>query len=638
VLNIMYKSLSVINRPVHLLLRYKVDTIGALVGILLGIVITCLNLIYSNAYMITVGPVLTVACLVYLLIHHRLPLALSRFRLGRRFYVIVSTIFWISFAVSIYCLYSETLHRPLGYFILTSLAASMIAIQIICYHQKMTTYLILFEIILVSLSVSASAYWVFPSLTGIDTWIHMEHIKEFVEYGGIPDVWPGYGIYYYSFPITHLNAANILLVSDVNYKLAMFLGISVPTIISSLFVFLIARSLASVRVGLLAMLIFSISSYFLNFSMQPCANSIGIAFFLIITYLLIKHRNRITVSFAFLLLLLMAVLVITHTVSAFVMFTFMMSFLLGIYIYQFIKKERATSEKSAVTPALVVLFGIMMLSYWVYVAYVGDEPFFNKVVGELYQESTTEFGFGHYELPGMSQQGQIVNIIGFLVLLFFGVLGCLLWLRRDQIEKTKIGVIVALIALLGMPLVLAAFGIEAIVPDRWFVFSFVVLAVVAALAMLTVSSQFGSRWLGCILLVCVVFFSTFFMISNKISNVDSPVYTRELIRRLVYTNAELAVGEKAVEVYDGTIITDLDYGLTVIRTYLGRNHSVAVDYRMLDEEQVNRGMVLWREVMAERPVRVPPDILVLGNDFQQSLDCSHCLVYSNGDGNAYLPK
>ena len=59
---------------------------------------------------------------------------------------------------------------------------------------------------------------------------------------------------------------------------------------------------------------------------------------------------------------------------------------------------------------------------------------------------------------------------------------------------------------------------------------------------------------------------------------------------------------------------------------------------MLDEEQVNRGMVLWREVMAERPVRVPPDIVVLGNNFQQSLDYSHRLVYANGDGNAYLPK
>lgn len=643
----MNKPPGVVNKPIRLWSRNRVDTIGAVVGMLLGIVITCLNLVYFNAYMITVGPVLTVACLLYLLLHHRLSLAQSRLEASKRFLVIVSTIFWISFAFSIWSLHIEMLHRPLIYFILTAIAASMIATQILYCRQRRTTYLILFEIFLVSLSVSASAYWVFPSPPGIDAWIHREYIRVFVEHGGIPDMPVGEAEYYFSFPIAHFSAVAAKLVGGIGYKAAMFFGMSLPTIMSSLFVFLIARGLASTRVGLLAMLMFSLGSYFLVYAIAPTPSGIGFALFVMIVYLLTRYGGYIRVSFAFLLLMLMIVLVLTHTVSAFVMFTFMLSFLIGIYVYRFLNKERAASEVSAVTPALVGMFGIMMLSYWIYVAYVGDEPFFNKVVNELYYESVTEVGFGKHELLSMSQPGQVVNIIGFLILLFFGVLGCLLWLCRDQLGKTKIGVIATLIVLLGMPLGLAAFGIEAVVPDRWFAFSFVVLAVVAALAMLTVSSQFSSRWLGNMLLVCVVFVGTFFMISNKISNWDSPVYTPELNRRLVYTNAEQALGEKVMDVYDGTIITDLDYGISVIQTYIAGKWSAVtrptgryyvMEYGMSDEEKLNSGIVLWRDVMVERPVRVPPVTVVLGNDFQRALDRSHRLVYANSDGKAYLAR
>ena len=42
------------------------DGIFAVVGFALGLFITSLNLIYSNNYLITLGPLLAIACLLYL--------------------------------------------------------------------------------------------------------------------------------------------------------------------------------------------------------------------------------------------------------------------------------------------------------------------------------------------------------------------------------------------------------------------------------------------------------------------------------------------------------------------------------------------------------------------------------------------
>lgn len=619
--------------------RDRIDVIAAVAGLLTGIIISFLNLVYSNAYTITVGPLLAIACLLYLLFRRKLLIDLPNADTGSRVFLTASIIFWISFAISTCCLNVESLHRPLAYFIMIAVAASVVAIQIIYCRGKSTAYLILFEILLISLSVSASAYWVFPSIPGIDTWGHSEYVRSFVENGGIPgvdDLPQGIGSYYLYFPIAHLNSAVIKLVGGVDYKAALFLGISLPLMLASIFVFLIARSMTSTRVGLLAMLMFGLSTYFIGFGIQPVANSLGLALFLVITYLLLRYRGRMGVSFVFIFLLLLAMLIVTHTVSAFIMFSFLLAFLIGIYIYRLLYRERSASGADAITPVLVGFFGVFMLSYWIYMAYLGDESFFDIVVGALFKEAFAEAGFGHYELPYLSGTGQVVNILGFMLLLFFGVLGCLIWLSRKCPGRTQIGLIAALIVILGMPLGLAAFGIEAFVPDRWFAFSYAILAVVAALAIFTVSSQFRYRWLGRMLLIGVVFVSVFFMISNKITNVDSPIYASELTRRLVYTDAELALGEKVVEVYDGTVVTDLDYGLAIIHTYLQRVSDL--DFRIYDEEQLDSGIVLWREVMTERPVRSPPAIAILGDSLKNSLEGSHHLVYSNSDSKAYLTK
>jgi len=120
-----------------------------------------------------------------------------------------------------------------------------------------------------------------------------------------------------------------------------------------------------------------------------------------------------------------------------------------------------------------------------------------------------------------------------------------------------------------------------------------------------------------------------------VSNIDSPIYAPELNQRMVYTSSEMAVATTVTEVYDGTIITDLQYGGRILGTYLGRGD---VSSNMLSKEILNSGLVIWRDVMAERPVQAPHEHVVLGEAFEQRLESSHSLIYTNNTSRAFLAR
>jgi uncharacterized membrane protein YfcA len=97
------------SKKLHLLWsRDKIDVIVALVGVLAGVVISCMNLIYSNAYLITMGPMLIIACLVYLVFRRKLLTPASDPQASHSLILIINIIFWLSLAGSIYSLNTDS--------------------------------------------------------------------------------------------------------------------------------------------------------------------------------------------------------------------------------------------------------------------------------------------------------------------------------------------------------------------------------------------------------------------------------------------------------------------------------------------------------------------------------------------------
>ena len=129
------------------------------------------------------------------------------------------------------------------------------------------------------------------------------------------------------------------------------------------------------------------------------------------------------------------------------------------------------------------------------------------------------------------------------------------------------------------------------------------------------------------------------MITNSVSDTDSPVYAAYLNERLVYTESEMAAGE-IMEVYDGRIVTDGRYGG---RLRLLSQGEKSISNKMLDEGELNRSLVIWRDVLSERPAAIytlakGTHLTVLGKSYKQKLENSHNLIYSNKDTKVFLAK
>ncbi len=148
----------------------------------------------QHEYLITLGSVLVATCLFYLVFRKKLQMADGDTHPAgnnQSHIIIVNIIFLLVFTVSIYTLHTEALHRPLSYFLLTSVACAIIAVEIVLYSgSKAQIYSILGKIFLIALSLRGGEYFGFAGIIGIDPWVHQEIIRDLVSLGHVPQVLP----------------------------------------------------------------------------------------------------------------------------------------------------------------------------------------------------------------------------------------------------------------------------------------------------------------------------------------------------------------------------------------------------------------------------------------------------------------
>jgi len=618
------------------ILQNQLDKVASVAGIILGIIISLVNLIYSNEYLITIGPMLIVVCGYYLFFGYKSKTISPALGAGQNLMKISSIIFWLCLTASIFVLRTSAVNRPLMYFILTSVAASMIALQILYLKgKKSDEYLILFEIILVSFSVAVSALWVLPSIVGVDPWGHLLYIEDFVNSGHIESARES--MYYLYYPITHLNVVSLKLITALGYKEAMFLGIGLPLILSTVFVYLIGCNVANAKVGLLATLLINTADVHLQFGIQLMPTSFGIMLFTIIFYLIIHNKGGQDVKYRIFALVLLLLLVVTHNMSSFVMFLFILCLLIGNYAYNIFYKKQPNGNIGMVTPVLLMFFLMVMLSYWMYAGYREGLGFLEAVVRGFF--SSVEQSAGFLDRPAAPTAeygywGPILHIAGFIIIYLFGTVGVLSWLSRQHLNKLRFSLIAAVVLTTAFALVFPVFGIRNIMPYRWYAFIYVPLSIIASIGILLIVQNLSRFSLRNIALVLIVSILSFFMITNKFSNTDSPVYASELTQRLAYTESEIAAGGRIIDIYDGPKVVDERYG-SVIHRYF--NKRVFATSAFLDSDTTNNSLVIWREVMAERPVSVKGRDIVLGTAYEQQLELSHNLIYDNQAVKAFMP-
>ena len=616
-------------------LRNGLDIYVSYAGIILAIIIMLLNIAVDNEYTLTLGPILFFTCVFYLKYRNKKYNEACLYLYYNKRYTVyfLACLFWIFFSISLFVLQNNVLHRPLIYFIIISIAASLIAIQILLLNkiQKNYVILIIIEILALSINIRAGAYWAFPYLPGSDPWVHLEYIKSFIQSAHIPNSMPEtIQPYYLRFPIMHLLLALIKLLINLNYKAVLFLSVSVPLAISTVFIYLLGSKLFNTRIGLLAMLLLNISDHHICWSYHVMATSIGLILVSIILYLIYKKEKNNNVIITIITLLLSFILILTHTLSSFVLLIFLLSYSLRDPIYYYINKKKNFIKIESNN--LLIVFGVTLLAYWLYSGsiYASGANFLEHAISFLYINILNHAGFLQLPTSLKIQKPMldlIFTIIGFLIMVLFGIIGCLRCLSKTIINKTLIWIVISILIIFSLIFGTTLFGLNNIVPYRWFAFVYLFLSLTAALGFVMVIYR-KSIIKTSVFAFIVIFIFSFFMTSNKLTNMDSPFYAQSVNQKLVYTDSEVATGAWVKNYYNGTISSDFHYKRCILLLHLNfyQVSTLGVDYP-------DTGMVIWRKVLRNRPIE-PGDVLGMG--FERSLNDERNLVYENGTSSALL--
>jgi len=498
------------------------------------------------------GITLSLACVAYLLVSKRLPGALPsfKFQIGRRGYLLLNIAFFVMFSYSVFTvsLYTESYHRPVEYFIATSLLVALLAVEIVALPKgKSYTYFTLAKIILIGLSLQWMPQAMFPSLTGVDVFGHSRAVSEILSQGHIPSGYP-----YAKLPVMPLTLSMTSLVTGLGYKLSGILSIGALYLAVPAFIFLIARNLFDNRIALLSALMVVITDWYTHNSFGPIPNTMGIALVIFLAYM--SFQKRQTITFISAILFLMVVLIMTHTIASFTLALVLVFIWLGLQLY-----HRFYHPKGQLSDVILpILFIVIMFSYWMYISghitHVGDTI---KVAFGL--EERMGYPTVVYYLSAVDYREILLNRSGLLLFYFLAIIGILAmlsrWLRTPQrFCFVSVVAVISLVALLGGPLQLSR-----LLPDRFLAYSEIFLSLPAAVGLVFLFDAVRRRRWKLPVLIIIVLALSFLIITSPIGNKDSPIYSQNTAYRTAFTKSEVQAADTISRVYQGTLLLGAPY-------------------------------------------------------------------------------
>jgi hypothetical protein len=440
-------------------------------------------------------------------------------------------------------------------------AAASIILDIFCFNEEKNThtFIALSKIIALSLITYAGIYYQFPGIYGVDPWLHSEWIKETVSLGHITQgefITNGY----YLFPVFHLSAAMTQILTSLSTYSSVFASTGVFMAMSCLFVFLIARKLINTQAGLLAALIVPLIADFIERATSIIPMSLGFCFFLAILYLVFCRDEKKSLRYSGLIVILSVSLILTHTIAALVTLLSLMAVFAGIKWYKRISKP--AMPYVAVSLSLITFLGVAMLLRWMQDSLWGSS-FFTWNLSYLAESLRTGSQFVLTTFPAPTNIPYAVSLLdqgGFLLLLAFGSIGALIYFHPRNRTGPRMALILVVAVLVALPYGFMLFNLENILPDRWFIFLYVPLAILAVQGLLGVSRLIRPG-LGKLSLIMVAVLAILCMMTttNSMANDDSP-FLYNGATRIGYTQSELTAIKTLSDMEVGCPKTDMYYG------------------------------------------------------------------------------
>jgi hypothetical protein len=627
-----------------------VDGSLAALGFLFGLFMTLMNLVYTSKDLFLLSPVIAISCILYLRYHNELKGGPHSSLLEINNQNKVSSIVWwclISMVLVTYYLSDIYTRHPL-FFALISGAVAVLGVQIITSRNLNVTKVLIFiaKILLLSLILRASAYFVSPYPIGSDPWAHQEYVKYFLELGQVA-VPSDFMFYYVNYPIAHLHAACTSLLASISPHNAMFLWGVILTL-STVVTFLIVRMLTgSAQLALVSMLLLNFVDAHIQWSVQVLAMSFGIAIYAFIIFFALKShmKPKGKIKYIPLMLAFLGIIVWIHTISAFITLVSLFALVVGYILYEILYNRNILSFQSQSVRLLMiplVFLAIIITYHWMDPSY----SFFDHVLGGLLRSLSLEAEFlGATTLSNVhGRWEELLQPVGFCLYVFFGIFGTLHCLSHKEQTKNYFSLVILALVLFSICYAFPIFGMRDIVPDRWPAFASVCFVLFVGLGIFCALSLLKSKRIIFCMVVMFLFIGSFLMITNGATNHDSPLCGEEVFLKLIWTESEMNMYAHINETYDGMIFADEHTQNRPFRTYLKNKNAVSLwisQDEMVNTEALSSGLVVWRQDSLNRSVHVRDDRYVtqvlLGARFREYLDNNYCCILDVQSARSYLP-
>lgn len=534
------------------------DRTIAVLGIMLSVLLIVSGGVFGRVLYLFMGILVLFSCFLWLKIRNshsfKYPLPESR---------TLTLIFLISFFV-LYILSVLSVHlrpnlyeRPLLYFILTALMAGIVACEILVSGRRHTP-LILFQVILLGVSIAWSQLLIFPGLLGIDPWFHAAFTDWIVEEGSIQE-----GSLYSKLPYFHLMIAATSLISALPYKFATMASVSLGQIVcNAFFVFLLAATLfKNYRVGLLSALLVVTANHHIRMSYWSIPNAFAALFILMVVYLAFSQA-KVSVqmvhkySMNVVIIVLMAAIVLTHPIAAVCMALLLFAAWVALTFYRVIDAQNGSPVN--ITLLVPFSFVIVTVAWWTFASGHMQElgrlikwgfsiDYFGKIPAEYLNYATS-----------VPPSEQIFNNVGMYLFFAVSAIGLLYMISRRGNGPMFI------IAWIGVtPLLIAFLSLVSgytVIEDRWWYFAQILLSVPLAVAILLLGTWRSKRPL---FIYCFVFGSvlilSFFMIMSVPANIDNHIFSPVTGSTYAYSQSERVASDFFAQNSVGTLSSDRVY-------------------------------------------------------------------------------
>jgi hypothetical protein len=554
---------------------------------------------------LTVGILVCFACTIYLIIRRSVSSAflssVNSLEMGNHIYLALNILFFafFSFTIISLCWRPEPYVRPLDYFIITAVMTSVLAVEILFLPRgRWPCGLALFKMVLIGLSLEFSQLLIFPSIVGVDPWYHQMLTLKIIDTGHIA---AGYD--YSLLPVMHLLIGSTSLLTGLGYKMSTMLSVSLLQVLSdSLFTFLLGNLLFGKKIGLFAGLLLNVANWHVDMGFWAVPNTMGATLIPPILYLLLKKRDGKTHISIFIAILLMATSILTHAITAGCLAILLFVFWAGFKVYNLEHHDCKTLE-NPLPLSIPVLYAAGMLSWWTYasghintlaelIKWGFSSRYFLALGGPMPSaviQYTNNVPFSE----------QLLNTLGMRLFFSISMIGCLYMLSKKSGNSRSFAMAIGGASIFITSSFAMLTGNALLIPERWFYFSQILLALPLAVALLLLCCFARSNLAKTMLLMFLMFSLTFFMIMSTSANLDNPTFSPDIQVRYGFTGSELEAIEKASRIWNGTIGADAHYSDLRWSSYSIEDISEQIYDRNYTQDQ--NMFVLVREEVVDNP-------------------------------------